>query len=876
MDQSKIQPADMRAATELSPSQLRETESLDEIERGARAVFSTDAAGATHFAFSVRKRSLTDTCSQTQLPSSSLKRCLSWTSAQNAAKTPVGEEVKTLFVDAGVLFGGPQYDADQVSLDRASTSSQATADITDPKKSFPVTAQNALEVELGFEPTTDIDVATDQSGRSQSSSTPVGQCLPFREGGVPPAILSEHHHSPEVQPSDSTREGRPSELEELKASEDGGGHSAKGRKATITEVLSSDIEAKSSPAEKDVTLLRTEPAEHKPSLSAKDHSTEGVEGWQSTPVVTEEGALPEDASAVSPSRGEQEGYEVTGKELDTREEKHITDVLPNATETMSSSLEKDMAMPMTKLAEQKPPLSARNQSSEGVEGWQSPPGVTEEGAPPQAEARTTEEIQAPTEEAAPAVETAAQVEAKPAVEATAAEEKGEPEDKTDIQPPTEELPLHPMVTGGLLDGDSTITEHAKPEETTATVEEPVGRPSSLVDISGETKVLVDVVEPLAEAKKTEEIQAHTIEAAPATETAAQVETKPAVEAAAAEESREPEAKADIQPPEITEELPLHPMVTGGLLDGDITITEHAKPEETKATVEEPVGGPSSLADISGETKVLVDVVEPLAEAKKTEEIQAHTEEAAPEAETAAQVETKPAVEAAAAEERGWSEAKADIQPNEISDELPPHPMATGGLLEGDSTITEHAKPEQTKATVEEPVDGPSSLADISGENKVLVDVVEPLAEAKKTEEIQAPTEEAAPAAETAAQVETKPAVEAAAAEERREPEAKADIQPPTEELPLHPMATGGLLDGDITITEHAKPEETKATVEEPVGGPSSLADISGETKVLVDVVEPLAEAKETEEIQAHTEEAAPAAETAAQVETKPAVEAAGA
>ncbi|XP_054932474.2 uncharacterized protein [Dermacentor andersoni] len=484
---------------------------------------------------------------------------------------------------------------------------------------------------------------------------------------------------------------------------------------------------------------------------------------------------------------------------------------------------------------------------------------------PQTEPKVPEEIQAHTEEAAPAAEIAPQVETKPAFEPTAIEERVEP--KADIQPSeiVDKLDLHPMVTGGQLQEDSTITELAKPEEAKASTEMPVAAPCPVTEIS-ETKALDEVAEPHGEAKVAEEIQA-----AQAPETAAQVEIKPAVEVPPAEEKGEPEAQADIVPPEIVDKLPLQPMVTGGLLEEDTMITEHGRLEEVTVSIETPARAPYSETEIT-ETKAVGEAAEPEAEAKTADEIPAHIEEAAPAAETAAKIETTPVVEVTAAEKRGEPEAKADIQPFEIVVQLALSPMVSGGLLEEDTTITEHAKPEEAKAS-EITTAAPCPVADISAETKALVEVAEPQAEAKTTEEEQAHTEEAAPAAETAAQVETKPALEVTAPEERGEPEAKADIQAPeiVDKLDLHPIVTGGQLQEDTTITEHAKPKEATASTEMPAPAPCSEAEIT-ETKALGEAAEPEAEAKMAEEIPAHIEQAAPAAETAAQVETKPVVE----
>ncbi|XP_065285964.2 titin-like [Dermacentor albipictus] len=487
---------------------------------------------------------------------------------------------------------------------------------------------------------------------------------------------------------------------------------------------------------------------------------------------------------------------------------------------------------------------------------------------PQTEPKAPEEMHVHTEEAAPAAEIAPQVETKPAVEPTPIVERVEP--KGDIEPPeiADKLPLHPMVTGGLLEEDTPITEHARPEEATASTEMPAPAPCSEAEIT-ETKALGEAAEPEAEAKTAEEIPAQIEESAPAAETAAQVETKPVVEVAAAEERGEPEAKADIQPPEIVDQLALSPIVSGGLLEEDITIMEHAKPEGAEAS-EITAATPRPAAETS-DTNTLNEVAEPQGEGKEAEEIQAHSEEAAPAANILPQVEAKPPVEVTAAEERGEPETKAYIQQPEFMDKLPLHPIVTGGLLEEDSTITEHAKPEEAKASTEMPAPAPCSEAEIT-ETKALGEAAEPEAEAKTTEEIPAHIEEAAPAAGTAAQVETKPVVEVTAAEERGEPEAKADIQPPeiVDQLALSPIVSGGLLEEDITIMEHAKPEGAEAS-EITAATPSPAAETS-DTNTLNEVAEPQGEGRETEEIQAHSEEAAPAANILPQVETKPPVE----
>ncbi|KAH7963340.1 hypothetical protein HPB52_020669 [Rhipicephalus sanguineus] len=109
-------------------------------------------------------------------------------------------------------------------LDRASTSSKANDEITNPKENFPVTSQKALEVELGFVPTTDMDVAIkDKNRHSDLLSTPVGQHLPSIERGVLPAISSEHHRPFDVQPLDNLRKQPPERKEPVKEKEDDGG-----------------------------------------------------------------------------------------------------------------------------------------------------------------------------------------------------------------------------------------------------------------------------------------------------------------------------------------------------------------------------------------------------------------------------------------------------------------------------------------------------------------------------------------------------------------------------------------------------------------------------------------------------------------------------
>ncbi|KAH7966627.1 hypothetical protein HPB49_018142 [Dermacentor silvarum] len=143
-----------------------------------------------------------------------------------------------------------------------------------------------------------------------------------------------------------------------------------------------------------MALRRTEVAEHKSPLSAKDQYSVVVEGWQSPPGVTEkdalrEDALPEDAAV----HGKQECDEGTGKILHTEEEKPNTQVILSATEAKPSPGEKDLVLLRTEVAEQKPALSVKNEALEEVEGWKSLPVVTEENALPRYASPTHDDLQ---------------------------------------------------------------------------------------------------------------------------------------------------------------------------------------------------------------------------------------------------------------------------------------------------------------------------------------------------------------------------------------------------------------------------------------------------------------------------------------------------
>ncbi|KAL1428012.1 hypothetical protein MTO96_000349 [Rhipicephalus appendiculatus] len=130
---------------------------------------------------------------------------------------------------AGVLKADtrlPEIEDDADFTYRASTSSKANDEITNPKENLSVTPQNALEVELGFVPTTDMDVAINaKRSHSDLLSTPDGQHWPSAQRSVLPAISSEHHHSSDVRPLDNTREEPPERMEPVKENEDGGGKS---------------------------------------------------------------------------------------------------------------------------------------------------------------------------------------------------------------------------------------------------------------------------------------------------------------------------------------------------------------------------------------------------------------------------------------------------------------------------------------------------------------------------------------------------------------------------------------------------------------------------------------------------------------------------
>ncbi|KAH8008853.1 hypothetical protein HPB51_005900 [Rhipicephalus microplus] len=203
-DRSKTQPAKTPGGVELPKS-------------CSGAAFNTD----TPFAFSAAKRFLIDTSSEIQLPSSALKPTLSWTLVQDIFNTSTRTEEKPAYIDSRIPFCGTPYDADFTY--RASTSSKATDEITNPKEKVSVTPQNPLEVELGFVPTTGMNMAVkDKSSHSDFLSTPVEQHLPSVERGILPAVSSEHYHSSDRRPLDNTREQMPERKETIKESEEGG------------------------------------------------------------------------------------------------------------------------------------------------------------------------------------------------------------------------------------------------------------------------------------------------------------------------------------------------------------------------------------------------------------------------------------------------------------------------------------------------------------------------------------------------------------------------------------------------------------------------------------------------------------------------------
>ncbi|KAH6938008.1 hypothetical protein HPB50_006382 [Hyalomma asiaticum] len=143
----------------------------------------------------------------------------------------------------------------------------------------------------------------------------------------------------------------------------------------VAEVVPSAVGTKPSPRENDEHLTGVSIQKPPP---ANDHSVVVAEGYlESPPGVAEEQAVPEDASAVSPEHNKQQkGVEGFVNVLPIEEEKHITEKVFNASEANTSIGENDVKLQSTEVAERKPSTSATKEK----EGWQSPPGVTEEQA----------------------------------------------------------------------------------------------------------------------------------------------------------------------------------------------------------------------------------------------------------------------------------------------------------------------------------------------------------------------------------------------------------------------------------------------------------------------------------------------------------------
>lgn len=96
----------------------------------------------------------------------------------------------------------------------------------------------------------------------------------------------------------------------------------------------------------------------------KDAAVERIKSSKSPPALTEDGALSENASAISQERAQQEGYEDTG-ELRQTEQRITTNSLISAVEKKPSSGEKDVALPRKEGVDHKPSFSGKDESSEG-------------------------------------------------------------------------------------------------------------------------------------------------------------------------------------------------------------------------------------------------------------------------------------------------------------------------------------------------------------------------------------------------------------------------------------------------------------------------------------------------------------------------------
>ncbi|XP_075724036.1 uncharacterized protein LOC142766082 [Rhipicephalus microplus] len=430
---------------------------------------------------------------------------------------------------------------------------------------------------------------------------------------------------------------------------------------------------------------------------------------------------------------------------------------------------------------------------------------------------------------------------KVSCERTVAAGPRELEAKTDIQLPeiTHELPIRPKTTGGSLEGESQITDHAKHNRTKSREECSLARS---FDKSRETRTLREVSQAQKEMKPTEVLEIPTKETAAATEALARDKFASPIEADSAAQTVRPKPVTDIRSPGIEDEHSMHSRPMGGLFERGRIIAETVEREDIKLESET---GPWKFAHISRETTA--EASNKHEGATETNQIKAIADVATPGGQNEPQVQHEAAVASTAASEYAKSKSKGHFTPPEIEDEHSLFQRATEGPLESEFHPSEQANHQKIKTSAPETLLAPRSLVHKPEEEKMSVNFREPRVEARIS--LNKPAYEAETAtAEGLDHDDVRAPIAPAHVPDNFGHASKHETWPPhIQAFFLKSTATGALLKEDSSIIENAKngetnavmagSEEAKDAVDGSDAGPHYLFQMPEEKRAFVEVSE---------------------------------------